>query len=49
MRAKEFLEAKSNPKYLGPTEKVKKVSPLLGNTKSKMQTPLNKKGFGGGS
>jgi 5'(3')-deoxyribonucleotidase len=38
---------KRNPKYLGPTEKVKSISPVLGNTKRKMQVPLNKKGFGG--
>jgi len=55
MRIKDILEDKTllgsepkrNPKYLGPTEKVKNISPVLGNTKSKMQTPLNKKFFGG--
>lgn len=39
---------KPNPKYLGPTEPVKNISPVLGNTKRKMQSPLNKKFFGGG-
>jgi hypothetical protein len=38
---------KRNPKYLGPTEKVKNISPVLGNSKPKMQSPLNNKFFGG--
>ena len=42
-------EPKDNPKYLSPTAKVKNISPVLGNMKRKMQAPLNKKFFGGGS
>ena len=55
MRIQEILEDKTllgskpkdNPKYLGPTAKVKNISPVLGNSKRKMQSPLNKKFFGG--
>jgi hypothetical protein len=55
MRIQEILEDKTllgskpkrNPKYLGPTEKVKNISPVLGNSKRKMQSPLNNKFFGG--
>lgn len=55
MKISEILEGttllgskpKRNPKYLGPTEKVKKISPVLGH-KEKKQTALMKKFFGGG-
>lgn len=46
MKIRELVQEKTNPKYLGPTEKVAKISPVLG-AKPKKQTKLMQKFFGG--
>ncbi len=43
MRWREIKEAvKRNPKYLGPTEKVAKISPVLGAAPKKQKKLMNK-------
>ena len=45
MKIKELLSEKTNPLYLGATEKVAKISPVLGSKPTK-QKKLMKKFFG---
>jgi len=45
MKISEVVKPKPDSKYLGPTEKVSKVSPVLG-AKPKKQTKLMNKFFG---
>lgn len=45
MRISELVKPKRSPKYLGPTEKVSKITPVLG-AKPKKQTKLMNKFFG---
>lgn len=46
MKIKELLGEVANPKYLGPTEKVAKISPLLKGRYGKKQKKLMSKFFG---
>lgn len=47
MKVKEVLGEKVNPKYLGPTEKVANISPVLKGKWGKKQKKLMDKFFGG--
>lgn len=46
MKIKEILEAKRNSKYLGGTEKVATISPVLTGKYGKKQKKLMQKFFG---
>lgn len=46
MKIKEVITEKTNTKYLGPTEKVSKVSPVLTGKYGKKQKKLMSKFFG---
>ncbi len=46
MKIHEIISEKANSKYLGATEKVEKISPVLGNNKPKKQKKLMNKFFG---
>lgn len=46
MKIKDIITEKTNPKYLGPTEKVEKVSPVLTGPYGKKQKKLMNKFFG---
>lgn len=46
MKIKELLGERANPKYLGPTEKVANISPVLKGKYGKKQKKLQQKFFG---
>lgn len=47
MKIKELVTRKKNSKYLGATEKVANISPVLSGTYGKKQKKLMNKFFGG--
>jgi hypothetical protein len=46
VKIREVITEKTNPKYLGATEKVEKVSPVLKGSYGKKQKKLMNKFFG---